>query len=222
MNVDTQLQHALATIAPTRSVHQQPDQASARPVERPHHDEAAENDTRQRGAETQQQRDPRQPTEQGHVRQQADLSGEEKRQLDNVQARDREVRAHEAASKAAARNLAQGGAGDEFETGPDGRRYPVAGGVSIGASPVPGDPQATLVKAQSIRCAANTPPQASAQDQPVAVRASHMEAEASRQLREQQSTEPQAGSSPAGAEPGSLQRVSSEPAPVGELLDVIV
>jgi hypothetical protein len=49
-----------------------------------------------------------------------------------------------------------------------------------------------------------------------------MEAEASRQLREQQSTEPQAGSSPAGAEPGSLQRVSSEPAPVGELLDVIV
>jgi hypothetical protein len=222
MNVDTQFQHAFPTVAPTRSVHQQPDQASARPVERPHHDEAAENDPRKRGGETGVQRDPRQPTEQGRVRQEAELSHQEKRQLEELQARDREVRAHEAAHKAAAGSLAQGGARYEFQTGPDGRRYAVGGEVSIDAAPVPGDPQATLVKAQTIRRAANAPAQPSAQDRTVAVRASHMEAEARRELSEQHGAEPQAGNAPAGAEPGSLQLASSEPAPVGELLDVIV
>jgi hypothetical protein len=49
-----------------------------------------------------------------------------------------------------------------------------------------------------------------------------MEAEARRQLSEQHSAEPQAGSPPAAAQPGSVQLASSEPAPVGELLDVIV
>ena len=222
MNVDTQFQHAFPTVALTRSVHQQPDQASARPVERPHHDEAAENDPRKRGGETGVQRDPRQPTEQGGVRQEAELSGEEKRQLEELRARDREVRAHEAAHKAAAGSLAQGGARYEFETGPDGRRYAVGGEVSIDAAPVPGDPQATLVKAQTIRRAANAPAQPSAQDRTVAARATHMEAEARRQLSEQHSAEPQAGSPPAAAQHGSVQLASSEPAPVGELLDVIV
>ena len=222
MNVDTQFQHALPTVAPTRSVHQQPDQASARPVERPHHDEAAENDPRKRGAETDAQRDTQQPTGGGRIRHEAELSGDEKRQLENLQARDREVRAHEAAHKAAAGSLAQGGARYEFETGPDGRRYAVGGEVSIDAAPVPGDPQATLAKAQTIRRAATAPAQPSAQDRAVALQASHMEAEARQQLREQQRTEPHSGSSPAGVEPNSLKLASSEPAPVGDLLDVIV
>ncbi len=222
MNVDTQFQHALPTVAPTRSVHQQPDQASARPVERPHHDEAADNDPRKRGAETDVQRDPRQPTEQGSVRQEAELSGEEKRQLEALQARDREVRAHEAAHKAAAGSLAQGGARYEFQTGPDGRRYAVGGEVSIDSAPVPGDPQATLVKAQTIRRAANAPAQPSAQDRAVALQASHMEAEARQQLSQQERTEPQSDSPPAVVESSNLKLASDASAPVGELLDVIV
>ena len=222
MNVDTQFQHALPTVAPTRTVHQQPDQASARPVERPHHDEAADNDPRKRGAETDVQRDPRQPTEQGSVRQEAELSGEEKRQLEALQARDREVRAHEAAHKAAAGSLAQGGARYEFQTGPDGRRYAVGGEVSIDSAPVPGDPQATLVKAQTIRRAANAPAQPSAQDRAVALQASHMEAEARQQLSQQERTEPQSDSPPAVVESSNLKLASDASAPVGELLDVIV
>jgi hypothetical protein len=58
MNIDTQFQHALLIAPPTRSVHDQPDQASARPVERPHHDEAADNHTGQHSAQAKLQRDP--------------------------------------------------------------------------------------------------------------------------------------------------------------------
>jgi hypothetical protein len=191
-------------------------------VERPHHDEAADNDPRKRGAGTEAQRDPQQPTERGRIRQEAELSDEERRQLENLQARDREVRAHEAAHKAAAGSLAQGGARYEFKTGPDGRRYAVGGEVSIDAVPVPGDPQATLVKAQTIRRAATAPAQPSAQDRAVALQASHMEAEARQQLSEQQRAQPHSGNAPADVEPNSLKLASSEPAPVGELLDVIV
>jgi len=222
MNVDTQFQHALPTATPTRSVHDQPDQASARPVERPHHDEAADNDTRQGRTQTEVQRDPNHPPERGRIRQEAELSGQEKRELENLQARDREVRAHEAAHKAAAGSLARGGTSYEFETGPDGRRYAVGGEVSIDTSRVAGDPQATLVKAQTIRRAANAPAQPSAQDRAVAAQATRMEAEARQQLSEQQRGESPAGSSSPSVEPNSLKLASSKPAQVGELLDVIV
>jgi hypothetical protein len=100
MNVDTQFQHALPPAAPTRSVHQQPDQASARPVERPHHAEPADNDTRQRATEKEPPHNPRQPSAGERVRQQAEPPDPEKREAENLQARDREVRAHEAGHKA--------------------------------------------------------------------------------------------------------------------------
>jgi len=58
MNVDTQFQHALPVAAPTRSVHDQPDQASARPVERPHHDEGADNQTPRQAARSAVQQEP--------------------------------------------------------------------------------------------------------------------------------------------------------------------
>ena len=220
MNVDTQFQHALLPAAPNRSVHQKPDQASARPVERPHHTEAADNQTRSQSDRTAVQRDPQQPEHKhkGVIRQESELSADEKRELDKLKARDREVRAHEAAHKAAAGSLARGGAQFETETGPDGRRYAVGGEVSIDTSRVPGDPEATLHKAQTIRRAANAPVQPSAQDRAVAAQETRMEAEARQELREQQGGGRQASS----AEAGSLKLASSEPAPVGELLDVIV
>lgn len=222
MNVDTQFQPVLVTATPTRSVHQQPDQASARPVERPHHDEAADNQAREQADRSKVQSDPRHPPEREAARQQSELSEDEQRQLQALQTRDREVRAHEAAHKAAAGNLARGGADYEFKTGPDGHRYAVGGEVSIDASKVPGDPQATLAKAQTIRRAATAPAQPSAQDRAVAAQATRMAAEARQELSEQQRTDSEPGNTPAAVQPSSLNLASSEPAPVGDLLDVIV
>ena len=50
------------------------------------------------------------------------LSKEEKQQAEELAARDREVRAHEAAHQAAGGNLA-GAASFSYTTGPDGKRY---------------------------------------------------------------------------------------------------
>ena len=155
------------------------------------------------------------------LRRESELSQEEKRDLEQLKARDREVRAHEAAHKNAAGNLARGSAQFSFETGPDGRRYAVGGEVSIDTSKVNGDPQATIQKAQTIRRAANAPVQPSSQDRAVAAEASRMEAEARRELAEQANSEP--------AETGNTSRTPrtgfssnpTQPAAVGELLDVI-
>ena len=152
----------------------------------------------------------------------SELSEEEKRQVAELQARDREVCAHEAAHKAAAGHLARGGAEFEFKNGPDGRRYAVGGEVSIDASKVPGDPQATLEKAQTVRRAATAPAEPSAQDRAVAAQAARMEAEARQELSEKQRSEPSSGNAPAAAQPSTLNLASSESAPVGDLLDVIV
>jgi len=65
MNVDTQFQHAIPVASPNRSVHDRPDQASARPVERPHHDEAADNQTRQKGSGSEIQQEPHHASRQG-------------------------------------------------------------------------------------------------------------------------------------------------------------
>ncbi len=103
-----------------------------------------------------------------------ELSDSDRRQVEELQTRDREVRAHEAAHKAAAGSLAQGAASFSYQQGPDGRRYAVGGEVSIDASPVDGDPQATLQKAQTIRAAALAPAQPSNADHAVAAKASQM------------------------------------------------
>ena len=110
---------------------------------------------------------------------------EEQQQIQQLQARDREVKAHEAAHMAAAAGLVTGGMSFSYQTGPDGRRYAVGGEVSIDSSPVPDDPQATLDKAQQIQAAALAPAQPSAQDRAVAARATRMAAEARVELAQQ-------------------------------------
>jgi hypothetical protein len=156
------------------------------------------------------------------VRQESELNAEEKRALEKLKARDREVRAHETAHKAAAGNLARGGAQFEFNTGPDGRRYAVGGEVSIDTSKVAGDPQATIRKAQTIRRAANAPAQPSSQDRTVAAEASRMEVDARQDLTAQQldSQQPQGNQSHA-LQPDARFNRPTEPAAVGELIDVL-
>ncbi len=119
------------------------------------------------------------------------LTEDEQRQVEELKQRDAEVRAHEQAHMSASAGLVQGGASFSYDNGPDGKRYAVAGEVSIDASKVPDDPQANLAKAQKIRRAALAPSEPSSTDRSVAASASRMEAEArlemNEQTREQQS-----------------------------------
>ena len=220
MNVDTQFPQAAVSTLPARPVQARPDQVSARPVDRPHHDEPSNNQTRPDARPTHtRQETTRADSENGGVRRESELSAEEKRELDKLKARDSEVRAHEAAHKNAAGQLVRGGA-YEFQTGPDGRRYAVAGEVEIDTAKVPGDPQATIDKAQTIRRAATAPAEPSAQDRAVAAEATRMEAEARRELDEQRLAERNPEQSGAEHTDPRLNR-PTEPARVGELLDVI-
>jgi hypothetical protein len=104
-----------------------------------------------------------------------DPAAADRRQIEQLRARDRQVRAHEQAHLAAAGGLARGGASFKFTEGPDGKRYAVGGEVRIDTSEVSGDPEATVRKARQIRQAALAPADPSAADISVAQRASAME-----------------------------------------------
>lgn len=113
------------------------------------------------------------------------LTEAQKRELEELRRRDREVRQHEQAHLKAAGQYASGGARYVYEVGPDGRMYAIDGEVLIDVSSVEGDPRATLQKAQQLRRAALAPTNPSPQDQNVAARASQMEQEARRELLEE-------------------------------------
>ena len=115
------------------------------------------------------------------------LGAAQAREIADLKARDQRVRAHEAAHLTAAGGLARGGAAYTYERGPDGNAYAVGGEVGIDTSPVPGNPAATLAKAQRIQAAALAPADPSAQDRSVASAASAMAAQAQRDLQRVQS-----------------------------------
>jgi len=98
------------------------------------------------------------------------LTEEERRVVAELKKRDGEVRAHEAAHKAAAGAHA-GGISFTYQQGPDGRRYAVGGEVPIDISTVAGNPQATIQKMQQIRRAALAPAEPSGADRAVAAAA---------------------------------------------------
>ncbi len=104
----------------------------------------------------------------------SELSDEAKQVINQLKARDAEVRAHEMAHQAAAGGYASGGISYSYQVGPDGRRYAIGGEVGIDTSPIPGDPEATLQKALIIQSAALAPANPSAQDMRVASSAIQM------------------------------------------------
>jgi len=106
-------------------------------------------------------------------------------ELAKLKARDREVRAHEAAHAAAAGSLTKGGPSFTFQRGSDGRLYAVGGEVNIDTTAVAGDPESTIQKARQIRAAANAPANPSAQDRAIAAQATRMEAQARRELQQE-------------------------------------
>lgn len=110
------------------------------------------------------------------------LSDEDRRRVQALKATDARVRAHEAAHQGAAAGIATGGATFTYVRGPDGQAYAVGGEVTIDAGPVPGNPRATLAKAQQIQRAALAPADPSPQDQAAAAAAQAMAAQASAEL----------------------------------------
>ncbi len=116
-------------------------------------------------------------------------SSDQEKVIAKLRARDLEVRAHEQAHAAAAGGLATGGPTFTFERGPDGKQYAVGGEVSIDTSPVAGNPEATLRKAQQIRSAALAPADPSSQDRAVAASTASLEAQARSEIQEQKKEE---------------------------------
>ncbi len=110
------------------------------------------------------------------------LSEAEQKQLAELKKIDAEVRRHEQAHKAAAAGISVSGPHFQFVTGPDGKKYAVAGEVKIDTSKVPNDPEATIRKARQIRKAALAPQNPSSQDRRVAAEATRMEFEARMEL----------------------------------------
>lgn len=134
--------------------------------------------------------------EQDRLRQTAQRDVQQERQEDHQQeqdlahiqelaARDREVRAHEQAHAAAA---GQYGSSPSYEyvRGPDGVSYAVGGSVDIDTSPIPGDPEASLRKAEQLQRAASAPAEPSGQDRQVAAQVAQMAQQARAELREQE------------------------------------
>tara|TARA_B100000745_G_scaffold167592_1_gene109634 strand:- start:1014 stop:2024 length:1011 start_codon:yes stop_codon:yes gene_type:complete len=117
-----------------------------------------------------------------------DIEQEQQRQIQEqvaeLSSRDREVRAHELAHAAVGGQYA-GSPSYEYQTGPDGQRYAVGGEVPIDASPVSGDPEATIRKMRIVQAAALAPAEPSEQDRRVAAMAARASAEASVQLATQ-------------------------------------
>lgn len=98
--------------------------------------------------------------------------------IDQLKARDYEVKAHEMAHLSAAGGYSIGGMSFTYQVGPDGRQYAVGGEVGIDVSAVAGDPEATLQKAMVVYAAALAPAEPSQQDYKVASAATQMMAQA--------------------------------------------
>jgi len=140
------------------------------------------------------------------------LSDEERLLLEELKQRDAEVRQHEQAHKAAAGRYAAGPATYAYETGPDGRRYAVEGEISIDASEVPGEPEATIRKMRQVQRAALAPAEPSPQDRAVASQAATTEQQARAELARESGSPPEASeSAPEDAAPGEGPESGADP-----------
>ena len=117
------------------------------------------------------------------------LSESQRREIQQLKARDQVVKAHESAHISAGHGLVSGGAQYSYQRGPDGVQYAIGGEVQIDVSKVAGDPQATLQKAQHIQAAALAPAQPSAQDRSVASKAAQMAIKARAEIQQLKSVE---------------------------------
>lgn len=146
-----------------------------------------------------------------------ELTDEQKREVEELKKTDREVRAHEAAHKAAAGAYARGVARFDTVVGPDGRSYAIGGEVSIDTSPVSGDPEATVQKMEQVARAALAPADPSGQDRAVAAQARKAAAEARGEILAERAEERRARDAESAATSDGEDRldVSSETSKAG-------
>jgi hypothetical protein len=116
------------------------------------------------------------------------LTDEERRTIRRRSARDQEVRHHEGAHARAGGQYADA-PHYNYERGPNGKAYAVAGQVSIDVSPVPGDPQGTIDKMAVVKWAALAPAKPSALDRRIASRAEAEGLMAQAELRKERAAE---------------------------------
>lgn len=132
------------------------------------------------------------------------MAPEEVQYLEQLKQTDRDVRQHEMAHQIAG-GAYTGGASYEYEVGPDGKRYAVAGEVPIDYGPVPGDPQATIEKMQTVIAAAMAPADPSPKDHQVAAQARQYLLEAKLEAAMLRSEMEQARNSGAATTPPDVQ-----------------
>ena len=126
-------------------------------------DAASQEDKTEEGAENQFGNTPTRPDG-------TPLSEQEIRQVEQLKQTDQEVRQHERAHEVAGGPYT-GSASYDYQAGPDGKRYAVAGEVPIDYGPVKGNPQATVEKMQTVIAAALAPAEPSSKDLQVAAQA---------------------------------------------------
>jgi len=119
--------------------------------------------------------------EEQQLKQEEQQLAQEQLQIKELKARDTEVRIHEQAHAAVGGQHA-GSPSYEYQRGPDGARYAVGGEVQIDVSEVPGDPQATIDKMQTVRAAALAPAEPSSADRSIAANATQKLAAAQAEL----------------------------------------
>lgn len=128
------------------------------------------------------------------------LAPEEIKLIEQLKQTDRDVRQHEMAHQITG-GAYTGGATYEYEIGPDGKKYAVAGEVPIDYGPIPGDPQATIEKMQTVIAAALAPADPSPKDVQVAAQARQYLLEARLEASQQESATRSAQSEPEQNEP---------------------
>lgn len=132
------------------------------------------------GANKDNAEDPSAGKQDEQSRQEKQQQASDKKEIEQLEKRDLEVRAHEQAHANVGGQYA-GAPQYEFEVGPDGKQYAVGGEVAIDISEE-GAPQETLRKMQQVRAAALAPAEPSPQDLRVAAEAQQKANEARQEI----------------------------------------
>lgn len=125
--------------------------------------------------------------------------------VEQLKARDTEVRQHEQAHLAAAGGLAVSGASYTYQRGPNGVNYAIGGEVQIDTAPGR-TPRETVERAERIAAAALAPAEPSGPDRAVAAQARQLELQARAELALQQAEATPAAGAPATVSAQALAR----------------
>jgi hypothetical protein len=120
------------------------------------------------------------PASKGSVQDKNSLDASQMQMIEKLQARDTEVKAHEAAHKAAGGALA-GSASYTYQKGPDNKMYAIGGEVPISFKEG-STPEETKANARQVAAAAMAPANPSPQDYGVASNARMMEIKADQKI----------------------------------------